>query len=246
MTKIPRFAFEKFKGARGDPVDRDEVGRRGDGDRPQLRREPAEGAARAGDRAVRPRPRDASSKARDPAEIESALARPTPDRLLVAARGACARASRSSEINADRRLRSVVPRAARGDRRRRGGGARSTACRATPRGMRRLKAMGFSDARLGQLSLRSAQRRARDEPRAVAAADRASSTMRIKAMTGGVTEAEVRAHRLRLGVRPGVQAHRQLRGRVRCDDALSVLDLRGAAVRRARGRGRRHRPEQGR
>ena len=44
VTKIPRFAFEKFKGAEPLAVDVDEVGRRGDGDRPQLRREPAEGA----------------------------------------------------------------------------------------------------------------------------------------------------------------------------------------------------------
>ena len=56
VTKIPRFAFEKFKGASDTAVDGDEVGRRGDGDRPQLRREPAEGAAGARDRAVRARP----------------------------------------------------------------------------------------------------------------------------------------------------------------------------------------------
>ena len=37
VTKIPRFAFEKFKGASDAAVDGDEVGRRGDGDRPQLR-----------------------------------------------------------------------------------------------------------------------------------------------------------------------------------------------------------------
>ena len=56
VTKIPRFAFEKFKGAEAMLTHVDEVGRRGDGDRPQLRREPAEGAARARDRAVRARP----------------------------------------------------------------------------------------------------------------------------------------------------------------------------------------------
>ena len=48
-------------------------------------------------------------------------------------------------------------------------------------------------------------------------------------MTGGITEAEVRAHRLEAGRAAGVQAHRQLRRRVRCDDALYVFDLRGAA-----------------
>ncbi len=35
VTKIPRFAFEKFKGAEATLAHRDEVGRRSDGDRPQ-------------------------------------------------------------------------------------------------------------------------------------------------------------------------------------------------------------------
>ena len=85
VTKIPRFAFEKFKGAEALLSTVDEVGRRGDGDRPQLRREPAEGAARAGDRARPGSTGCASSRHADPAAIESALARATPDRLLVAA-----------------------------------------------------------------------------------------------------------------------------------------------------------------
>src|SRR6185312_14907806 len=63
------------------------------------------------------------------------------------------------------------------------------------RGMRRLKAMGFSDARLAQLSLRSAHFAGQPGPSGVVH-DAA------KAMTGGVTEAEVRKHRLDLGVRP--------------------------------------------
>ena len=48
--------LREVQGRVGPAVDGDEVGRRGDGDRPQLRREPAEGAARHGDRPVRPRP----------------------------------------------------------------------------------------------------------------------------------------------------------------------------------------------
>ena len=156
VTKIPRFAFEKFKGAEAAAVDLDEVGRRGDGDRPQLRREPAKGAARAGDRAERARPRARSSRAPIRRTIESALARATPDRLLVAAEALRqgftverineiagfdpwfleAVARRSFEAEEEVRIRR--------------------ACRATRAGMRRLKAMGFSDARLAELSLRSA------------------------------------------------------------------------------------------
>ena len=51
VTKIPRFAFEKFPGAEPTADHLDEVGRRGDGDRPDLRRIAAEGAARPRDRA---------------------------------------------------------------------------------------------------------------------------------------------------------------------------------------------------
>ena len=50
VTKIPRFAFEKFPERRPAPDDADEVGRRGDGDRPHVPGEPAEGAARPRDR----------------------------------------------------------------------------------------------------------------------------------------------------------------------------------------------------
>ena len=50
VTKIPRFAFEKFPGAEPDPDHLDEIGRRGDGDRPHLPGEHAEGAALARNR----------------------------------------------------------------------------------------------------------------------------------------------------------------------------------------------------
>ena len=55
VTKMPRFTFEKFPGARAAADDLDEIGRRGDGDRPQLCRVGAEGAALDGDRARRVR-----------------------------------------------------------------------------------------------------------------------------------------------------------------------------------------------
>ena len=236
VTKIPRFAFEKFKGAEAVAVDLDEVGRRSDGDRPQLRREPAEGAARAGDRAVRASTGCASSRMPTRREIESALARATPDRLLVAAE-ALRQGFTVERINADRRLRPVVPASGcrRSSRPRRKSG--SAACRAMRAGMRRLKAMGFSDARLAQLSLRSAHVE-RGMSEAVAAGGSGVVHSAMRAMTGGVTES--RGARAPPAARraAGVQADRQLRRRVRCGDALSVLDLRGAAVRRARGRGR--------
>ena len=50
VTKIPRFAFEKFPARRLAPDDADEVGGRGDGDGPHLPGELPEGAAGPGDR----------------------------------------------------------------------------------------------------------------------------------------------------------------------------------------------------
>ena len=69
---------------------------------------------------------------------------------------------------------------------------------------------------------------------------------RSATMTGGSPRPKFGSIALKLGVRPGVQADRQLRCRVRCGDALSLLDLRSAAVRRAGGRGGRFRPAEGR
>ena len=55
VTKIPRFAFEKFPGADSDPHDGDEVGRRSHGHRPNICRKLAESAPLHGDRPLRPR-----------------------------------------------------------------------------------------------------------------------------------------------------------------------------------------------
>ncbi|GGB60491.1 carbamoyl-phosphate synthase large subunit [Blastomonas aquatica] len=67
-------------------------------------------------------------------------------------------------------------------------------------GMRRLKSMGFSDKRLAYLALQSAHLR----PGMDRALARGSGMVHdaVVAMTGGVTEAEVRALRHKLGVRP--------------------------------------------
>ena len=59
VTKIPRFAFEKFPARRRAPDHADEVGGRGDGDRPHLPGVVPEGAARPGSRRRRPEREDA-------------------------------------------------------------------------------------------------------------------------------------------------------------------------------------------
>ncbi|HEU4876523.1 MAG TPA: carbamoyl-phosphate synthase large subunit, partial [Sphingomicrobium sp.] len=67
-------------------------------------------------------------------------------------------------------------------------------------GLRRLKAMGFSDGRLGQLALRSAHV-GRDASEAAAYGSGIVHDA-LKALTGGVTAEEVARARLKLGVRP--------------------------------------------
>ncbi len=152
VTKIPRFAFEKFPGRRADPDHGDEERRRGDGDRPHLRRI----ACRR--RCARWRPGStASTRSRSRARtrrraerISAALGRPTPDRLLIAAQALRHGMSRD-EIHAHAasirgsssgcRRSSTLERA-----------CARTACRATAGHLRRLKAAGFSDARLAALA----------------------------------------------------------------------------------------------
>ena len=111
VTKIPRFAFEKFPGAEPTLTTVDEVGRRGDGDRPHLPGKPAEGAALAGDRPHRPR-RDrrstgsARATTRTPSAPRSARRRPT---ACSRSRRRCASASTVEEIHAVLQDRPVVP-----------------------------------------------------------------------------------------------------------------------------------------
>jgi carbamoyl-phosphate synthase large subunit len=134
----------------------------------------------------------------DPGAIESALATPTPDRLLVAAEALRQgfTVERIHQIAGFdpwfiERLQEIV----RAEEQVRAQGLPQDAV-----GMRGLKAMGFSDARLAELALRSAH-----APRGMSEKSARGSGVvhdALRAMTGGVTEAEVRAHRLRLGVRP--------------------------------------------
>ena len=100
--------IREIPGGGADAEDPDEIGGRSDGDRADLRGDPSEGAPRARDRA---RPAWTASYAlenADPAEIELR-------RLTGSHSTGCwsppkrfARGSRSSVINSDRRLRSVV------------------------------------------------------------------------------------------------------------------------------------------
>ncbi|MBB4152961.1 carbamoyl-phosphate synthase large subunit [Sphingomonas jinjuensis] len=196
VTKIPRFAFEKFKGA--EPIL--STAMKSVGEVMAIGRNFAESVQKAlrgletglsgfnvVDRLVgAPR-----------AEIEAALARATPDRLLVAAQ-ALREGFTVAEVHAlakydpwflEQMAAIVAAEAEVMDQ-----GLPQDAA-----GMRRLKAMGFSDKRLAWLALQSANLRGMS--RGIA---RGSGLIHevVKAMTGGVTEDEVREHRLKLGVRP--------------------------------------------
>ncbi len=135
----------------------------------------------------------------DPSEIERLLARPTPDRLLIAAE-ALRQGFSIERINAIagfdpwflERLAEIV--AAEEE-------VRVSGLPTEAGEMRRLKAMGFADARLAELSLRSAHVD-REMSEMVAAGGGGVVHSALRMMTGGVTEAEVRAHRVKLGVRP--------------------------------------------
>ena len=231
VTKVPRFAFEKFKGSAGAAEHVDEVRRRSDGDRTFLRGKPAEGAPRAGDGPVRARPR-ARARRRRPGRHRECAGQADTGSPAGRRGGACGRASRSSGST---RLPASIPGSSSGlqeivdaESQVRNDGLPQDAAE-----MRRLKAMGFSDGRLAQLALALGAHGPRDERGGGSGWLRHRAQRASRMMTGGVTEAEVRAHRLQARREAGVQAHRQLRGGVRCGDALPLFDLRGASVRRA-------------
>ncbi|KTT70012.1 carbamoyl-phosphate synthase large subunit [Sphingomonas endophytica] len=196
VTKIPRFAFEKFKGAEavlgtamksvGEVM---AIGRNIHESMQKALRGLETGLSGFNhvDRLVgAPR-----------AEIEAALASPTPDRLLVAAQ-ALREGFTVAEVHAIakydpwflERMAEIVT--AENE-------VMENGLPIDAAGMRRLKAMGFSDKRLAWLALQSANLRGMQ--RGIA---RGSGLIHeaVKAMTGGVTEDEVREHRLKLGVRP--------------------------------------------
>jgi carbamoyl-phosphate synthase large subunit len=196
VTKIPRFAFEKFKGAEavlstamksvGEVM---AIGRNIHESMQKALRGLETGLSGFNhvDRLIgAPR-----------AEIEAALAVASPDRLLVAAQ-ALREGFTVAEVHAIakydpwflERIAEIVAAEAE---------VMENGLPIDAAGMRRLKSMGFSDKRLAWLALQSANLRGMS--RGIA---RGSGLIHeaVKAMTGGVTEDEVRAHRVKLGVRP--------------------------------------------
>jgi carbamoyl-phosphate synthase large subunit len=198
VTKIPRFAFEKFRGA--DAILSTSM--KSVGEVMAIGRSFAESlqkALRGLETGLTGLDRVPELMDADPAAIESALARPTPDRLLVAAEALRQgfTVERINEISGFdpwflRRLEEIVHAEEE---------VRVNGLPSDTRGMRRLKAMGFSDARLAQLALRSAHID-REMGEAVAAGGSGTVHSAVRGMTGGITESEVRDHRLHLGVRP--------------------------------------------
>jgi carbamoyl-phosphate synthase large subunit len=198
VTKIPRFAFEKFKGAEAVLS----TAMKSVGEVMAIGRsfsESLQKALRGLETGLNGLDRVQELEDADPAEIEGLLARPAPNRLLVA--GEALRqgftVERIHEIAAFdpwflKRLEEIVQAESE---------VRANGLPSDARAMRRLKAMGFSDARLAQLALRSAHVQ-REMGEAVAAGGSGTVHSAMKAMTGGITEDEVRKHRLRLGVRP--------------------------------------------
>jgi carbamoyl-phosphate synthase large subunit len=197
VTKIPRFAFEKFKGA-------EEVlgtAMKSVGEVMAIGRnihESLQKALRGLETGLSGFNMVERLSGAPRVEIEAALAKATPDRLLVAAQ-ALREGFTVAEVHAIakydpwflERIAEIVR-------------AEEGVCHdGLPRdaaGMRKLKAMGFSDKRLAYLALKSANLRAGSE-RGIAQG-RGLIHEAVKAMTGGVTEAEVRAARHKLGVRP--------------------------------------------
>ncbi|PJG49333.1 carbamoyl phosphate synthase large subunit [Sphingobium sp. LB126] len=196
VTKIPRFAFEKFKGSEpllgtamksvGEVM---AIGRNIHESMQKALRGLETGLCGFNevDHLVGA-PKD---------DIIAALAQPTPDRLLVAAQ-ALREGLTVAEIHTIakfdpwflERIKEIVDAEA------------EILANGLPQdadGMRRLKSMGFADKRLAYLALKSANLRGME--RGIA---RGSGLIHdaVKAMTGGVTEDEVRALRHKLGVRP--------------------------------------------
>ncbi len=197
VTKIPRFTFEKFKGANANLS----TAMKSVGEVMAIGRNFAESlqkALRGLEIGLCGLDRIRSLENATATDIETALATPTPDRLLVAAEALRYgfTPQRINEIAGFdpwfiERLAEIVA----AEEQVRDQGLPNEAA-----GLRRLKSMGFSDARLAQLALRSAH--SNREMGELAAGGGGVVHDALRAMTGGVTAAEVRAHRERLGVRP--------------------------------------------
>ncbi len=197
VTKIPRFAFEKFKGA--EPLL--STAMKSVGEVMAIGRtihESLQKALRGLETGLSGFNFVERLKGASHDVLRSELAKATPDRLLNAAQ-AIREGLPLAEINRIagydmwflERIAEIVA-------------AEVDVCtNGLPRdadALRRLKAMGFSDKRLAYLALQSANL----QPGTRRATARGSGLIHeaVKAMTGGVTEAEVRALRHKLGVRP--------------------------------------------
>jgi carbamoyl-phosphate synthase large subunit len=197
VTKIPRFAFEKFKGSEAILS----TAMKSVGEVMAIGRnihESMQKALRGLETGLVGFNYVDELKGASKDELAAALTRATPDRLLVAAqalREGMSVADIHSYSKFDpwflERLEEIVA----AEEEVKAGGLPQDAS-----GMRRLKAMGFSDKRLAFLALESAHVR----PGMESAIRRGSGLIReaIVAMTGGITEAEVRKARHKLGVRP--------------------------------------------
>ena len=197
VTKIPRFAFEKFKGS--EPLL--STAMKSVGEVMAIGRNFKESVQKAlrgletgldGFNQVQ----ELIGAGRD--EITAALSRQTPDRLLVVAQ-AFREGFSVSEVNAVthydlwflRHIEEIVAEEAK---------IVATGLPADVQGLRRLKAMGFSDKRLANLAVRSV---------GVAGGLAETQARRsgllhdtLKAMAGATSEKEVRELRHKLGVRP--------------------------------------------
>jgi carbamoyl-phosphate synthase large subunit len=197
VTKIPRFAFEKFRGAEAILS----TAMKSVGEVMAIGRnihESMQKALRGLETGLSGFNYADELKGAPKDELAAALTRATPDRLLVAAQALregmpVAEVHQYSKFDPWflERLAEIV--AAEEE-------VKTNGIPQDAERMRRLKSMGFSDKRLAFLALESAHVR----PGMESAIRRGSGLIReaIVAMTGGITEAEVRKARHKLGVRP--------------------------------------------
>ncbi len=197
VTKIPRFAFEKFKGA--EPLL--STAMKSVGEVMAIGRnihESLQKALRGLETGLSGFNYVDALKGASKDELSAELSRATPDRLLVAAQ-ALREGMSVAEIHAIakfdpwflERLEEIV--------------AEENAIKANglpngPEALRRLKAMGFSDKRLAFLAVESLNLRPGMETAVRHGSGIAMQAAR--AMAGAVTEDEVRSLRHKLGVRP--------------------------------------------
>ena len=197
VTKIPRFAFEKFKGA--EPLLHTAM--KSVGEVMAIGRnihESMQKALRGLETGLSGFNYIDALRGASKDELSAELSRATPDRLLVAAQ-ALREGMSVAEIHAIakfdpwflERLEEII--AAEND-------VKTNGLPNTQEALRRLKAMGFSDKRLAYLAVESVNMR----PGMETAVRRGSGIAMhaARAMAGAVTEDEVRALRHKLGVRP--------------------------------------------